>query len=151
DGGVEVVGLDQHGHVPVGHRDHREIVETAAEEVAVYRGGGRRLATQQMGEEVHAVDAIRLEDADVRARPLEPGEAAAGVAYDADATRAERQPQRRRDGMKAEDVPDLDDALRAVGGGDESSTLVGIHREGLFDETMAARGEAHRRHREETV
>src|SRR5436309_15820952 len=74
--GHEVVGLDDDGHVAIADRDHREIVETAAEEVALQRGGRRRLAAEQVREEGDVMDAVGVEDADVGTRALEAGEAA---------------------------------------------------------------------------
>ena len=87
------------GHVAVRHGGHGHVVQAAAQVVPLDRAHPRGLAAEQIREEVEVVDGVGLGHADVRARPLEAGEAAGGVA---DARRCARR-QRARAARRSPD------------------------------------------------
>src|SRR2546422_3790784 len=108
--GDEVVRLDHRGNVAVVHDGPGQIVETAAQIVALNRADPRGLASEEMCEEVEVVDRVRLRHADVDPRPFEPGESPGDVTDPADASSPEGRAQRRRHGMEAKNVTDLHEA-----------------------------------------
>src|SRR6266705_2936909 len=140
--GDEVVRLDDRGNVAVVHHRQRQIVEPAAQKIALHRADPGRLAAQEVREEIDVVDRVRLGDADVGARALEAGEPPGRVADAADATALEGIAQRRRHRVEAEDVADLHEPARGRGRGFQLAPLGGRPRERLFDEAVKAGGQA---------
>src|SRR6266550_261650 len=134
DTGNEIVRLDDRGNVAVVHNGPGEIVEAAAQIVALNRTDLRGLAREEMCEEVEVVDRVRLRYTDVDPRPFKPGESPGGVADPADASGPEGLAQRRRHGMEAKNVTDLHEAPGGARRCFERASLLNRSGERLLDD-----------------
>ena len=124
------------------HDGPGEIVETAAQIIALNRADPRGLAGEEMREEVEVVDRIRLRHADVDPRPFEPGESPSGVADPADASGPQRLAQGGRHGMEAKNVTDLHEATGGARRCFQRASLLNRSGERLLDEAGESRSQA---------
>ena len=110
----EVARLDEGRDTVVLDRGEGAVVHAAPQIVAQRGRDGGGPPPEQMGEEVEVMDGVGLRDADIRARPLEAGEAPGRVAHRPDGAAGKLRLEDGGDRVEAEDVPHLEDAPRGA-------------------------------------
>src|SRR5262249_46574322 len=143
----EIASFDERGHTFVLDGTEAEIVHAAPEEIPERRRHGGGLPAEQRGGEIEIMNGIRVPGTDVRARPLETGEATRAVAYASHLPAPDAVPHELGYRMEADDVANL---KHAVGRSHDVPQLAAFgkrQRYRLLDEAILAGPEALHRNR----